>query len=163
PVQPEQTLDRAYASRPELRQIAALQGRAELEKRAAADQRLPRVTVSGAWTQLGLTPGTVIPVYQYSGNIDIPIFTGGRIDAQRAKADLAIRELKQQEQEARDRVALEVKTAIAQLQSARNEVEVANLGIQLARQEVEQARDRFQAGVANNVEVITAQDGLSRA
>ena len=30
-------------------------------------------------------------------------------------------------------------------------------------QEVVQARDRFQAGVANNIEVITAQDELSRA
>ena len=40
---------------------------------------------------------------------------------------------------------------------------VANLGVDLARQEVEQARDRFQAGVANNIEVITAQDELARA
>jgi outer membrane protein len=40
---------------------------------------------------------------------------------------------------------------------------VAKLGVQLAQQEVEQARDRFQAGVANNVEVITAQDALARA
>ena len=37
------------------------------------------------------------------------------------------------------------------------------LGIDLARQEVEQARDRFQAGVANSVEVVQAQDGLARA
>ena len=56
-----------------------------------------------------------------------------------------------------------MKTAIAQLDSARSEVEVANLGVDLARQEVEQARDRFQAGVANNIEVITAQDELARA
>ena len=42
-------------------------------------------------------------------------------------------------------------------------MDVANLGVQLARQEVEQARDRFQAGVANNIEVITAQDELARA
>ena len=40
---------------------------------------------------------------------------------------------------------------------------VANLGVDLARQEVGQARDRFQAGVANNIEVITAQDELARA
>jgi outer membrane protein len=71
--------------------------------------------------------------------------------------------LKQQEQELRNRIALEVKTAIAQLGSARSEVDVANLGVDLARQEVEQARDRFQAGVANNIEVITAQDELARA
>jgi outer membrane protein TolC len=52
---------------------------------------------------------------------------------------------------------------VAQLDAARNEVEVANLGVQLSKQEVEQARDRFQAGVANNIEVISAQDSLARA
>jgi len=56
-----------------------------------------------------------------------------------------------------------VKTAVAELDAARSEVDVANLGVSLARQEVEQARDRFQAGVANNIEVITAQDELARA
>jgi len=50
-----------------------------------------------------------------------------------------------------------------QLESARNEVRVANLGVDLAREEVNQARDRFTAGVANNIEVISAQDALSRA
>jgi outer membrane protein TolC len=33
----------------------------------------------------------------------------------------------------------------------------------LARDEVTQARDRFQAGVTNNLEVVTAQDELARA
>jgi len=56
-----------------------------------------------------------------------------------------------------------VKTSIAQLVAARNEVDVANLGVDLARQEVDQARDRFQAGVANNIEVVTAQNELARA
>jgi outer membrane protein TolC len=35
--------------------------------------------------------------------------------------------------------------------------------VELSRQEVDQARDRFQAGVANNIEVISAQDSLARA
>ena len=56
-----------------------------------------------------------------------------------------------------------MKTAVAQLESARHEVDVANLGAGLAREEVVQARDRFAAGVANNIEVISAQDALSRA
>jgi outer membrane protein len=159
----DRALERAYATRPELRQIGALQQRAALEQKTAGDQRLPRVSVSGGWMEQGLTPNTAIPVYEYRGNVDFPIFTGGRIEAQKVKAELAIRELKQQEQETRNRIALEVRTALAQLRSARSEVEVANLGIQLARQEVEQARDRFQAGVANNIEVISAQDVLSRA
>ncbi len=159
----DQTLERAYAARPELKQIAVQEQRADLDLRTAADERLPKLSFSGFWLQQGLAPGTVIPVYQYQGSLDVPIFTGGRISAERAKADLAIRQLKQQEQDLRNGIALEVKTAAAQLEAARSEVTVANLGVQLARQEVEQARDRFQAGVANNVEVVTAQDALSRA
>jgi outer membrane protein TolC len=58
---------------------------------------------------------------------------------------------------------VEVKSATAQLESARVEVEAANLGVNLAREEVTQAQDRFRAGVANNIEVITAQDELARA
>ena len=77
--------------------------------------------------------------------------------------DLEQKKNSQQEQEQRNAIALEVKTAIAQLDSARNQVEVANLGVKLANEEVEQARDRFQAGVANNIEVIQAQDALARA
>jgi outer membrane protein TolC len=42
-------------------------------------------------------------------------------------------------------------------------VDVANQAVGLANEEVTQARDRFQAGVANNIEVVTAQDALARA
>ena len=162
-VSTDQTLERAYSTRPELRQILSQEQRAELERKTATDQRLPKLTLSGGWLEQGLTPTGIIPVYQYQASLDFPLFTGGRIEAQRTQADLAIRQLKQQEQELRNRIALEVKTAIAMLESARSEVTVANLGVDLARQEVVQARDRFQAGVANNIEVITAQDELSRA
>jgi outer membrane protein TolC len=146
-----------------LRALRSEEERAALADRTAADQRLPKVNFSGFWAQQGLTPDTIIPVYQYQGSIIVPIFTGGRIQADRAKAGLAIRQLQQQETELRNRIALEVKNAIAQVESARNEVTVANAGIQLATEEVTQARDRFQAGVANNLEVITAQDELARA
>jgi outer membrane protein TolC len=58
---------------------------------------------------------------------------------------------------------LDVKTSLLNLKSARNQVAVATLGVQLAKEEVEQSRDRFKAGVANNIEVIQAQDALARA
>jgi outer membrane protein len=162
-VNADQTLDGAFKARPELRQIAAQQQRAALESRAASDARLPRLSVSGFWSEQGLNQSTAIPVYSYSATIEVPLFTGGRIAAERARADIVIRELKQQEQELRNQVAFEVKTALAQLSSARSEVDVAKLGVDLARQEVEQSRDRFQAGVTNNVEVVQAQDVLARA
>ncbi len=159
----DEALERAYRARPELRQIALEEQRAALEAKSAADERLPKLTLGGVWLEQGLTPASSIPVYQYQASLDVPLFTGGRIQAGRAKAELALRQLRQQEQDVRNRIALEVKTAMTQLDSARSEVNVANLGVQLARQEVDQARDRFQAGVANNIETVTAQDALSRA
>lgn len=159
----DQTIERAYANRPELKQLAVQERQADIALRTAADERLPHVTVKGDWTEQGLTPTTVIPSYTYQASVDVPILTGGRIQAERAQADLNIKQLKQQETDLRNRIALEVKTAIAQLESARSEVDVANQGVELARQEVVQARDRFQAGVADNIEVVTAQDELARA
>ena len=163
PVNLDRTLERALQARPELRQIAAQEQRAELAVRGASDARLPKVSVSGMWAEQGLNGSTAIPIYIYQANLAVPLFTGGRIQAERAKASLALRQLKQQEQDVRNRVVLDVQTSIAQLASARSEVEVARLGIELARQEVDQSRDRFQAGVTNNVEVVQAQDGLARA
>ena len=159
----DQALDRAYAARPELKQLGYQMQQSELALRAAGESRYPKLTASGNWLQQGLTPASVIPVYNYQISLDLPLFTGGRIEAERTDADLAIRQLQQRQQELRNRVAQEVKTAVAQLDAARSEVEVANLGVALAKQEVEQARDRFQAGVVNNIEVITAQDELARA
>ena len=159
----DQTLEHAYGTRPELRQIAAQVAQAQLGLKAATEERLPKLTVSGNWLEQGLTPTSIIPVYQYQASLDVPLFTGGRIAAERAKVEIALRQLKQQEQAARDSIALEVKTSIAQLGAARSEVDVANLGVDLARQEVDQARDRFQAGVANNIEVVNAQNELARA
>jgi outer membrane protein TolC len=79
------------------------------------------------------------------------------------KAALELKKVDQERSELRNQIALEVKTSQAQLDAAQHEVDVANLGVNLAQQEVTQARDRFQAGVANNIEVVSAQDALARA
>jgi outer membrane protein TolC len=157
------TIERAWAERPEMKALVSQIRAQEIEKKGVKAQRLPRLSLIGSWSQEGITPTTVIPTYNYEASFDIPLFTGGRIQAQTAIADIELRKLGQQQQELRNRIALEVKTAAEQLESAKSEVQVANQGVDLAREEVVQARDRFQAGVANNIEVVTAQDELSRA
>lgn len=119
--------------------------------------------MNGSWSLEGLTPTTMIPAYQFGAAFEVPLFTGGRIQAETATADLEIRKLEQTERDLRNEIAQEVKTSLAQLESARVQVEAANLGVRLAKEEVVQAQDRFRAGVANNIEVITGQDELARA
>ena len=159
----DETIEQAWVVRPEMQALAAQIREAELDRKGVEAEKLPKLSLVGFWNLQGVTPTSSIPVYQFGANLDIPLYTGGRIKAQSAAAGIELKKLGQQQDELRNRIALEVKTALAELDSAKSEVEVANLGIDLARQEVAQARDRFQAGVANNIEVITAQDELSRA
>lgn len=159
----DQSIAAALVNRPEMKALTAQRESLHREEEAARAQRLPVITFSGDWAYQGLSPQTSIPTYVYGGNLDIPLFTGGRIRAQVERAELELRKLDQQQLDQKNAIALEVKTAAAQLESARHEVSVANLGVDLAQQEVGQARDRFAAGVANNIEVISAQDALSRA
>jgi outer membrane protein len=118
---------------------------------------------NGNWAYLGGSSTTGIPTYNYEAAVTVPLFTGGRIHAEIVRADLEIQKLQQQEDDLRNQIALDVKTALLNLDSARSQVTVANLGMQLSKEEVDQARDRFRAGVANNIEVIQAQDSLARA
>ena len=158
-----QTLERAFSTRPEMKAVDARERAARAQQRAASESRLPKIALGGSWGYQGLSAPTAIPAYQYQVTVDVPLFTGGRIHAEMVKADLILKKVEREREELRNQIALQVKTALVQLAAARNEVDVANLGAKLAQQEVEQARDRFQAGVTNNIEVTSAQDALARA
>ncbi len=164
PITVDQSLAAAYASRPELRALRFREQAVELERKAAEAERYPSLRFDGTWGYQGLrSPREAIPAYTYTVALNLPLFTGGRIRAETARARQELEITRQQTQDVRNAVAFEVKSAAMQLEAARSEVEVANLGVKLAREEVAQARDRFQAGVANNIEVVTAQDALARA
>jgi outer membrane protein len=158
-----QSIEQAFLTRPEMKALEARETIARLEKKTAGESRLPSINLGGDWAYQGLSLESAIPSYTFQVSFDVPIFTSGRIHAQMARSDLELRKVLRERADLRDQIALEVKTGVAQLESARHEVDVANLGVKLAQEEVTQARDRFQAGVANNIEVITAQDALARA
>lgn len=159
----ETSIDAALVDRQEWKALESQIKAAEDQKKAAQYSRLPTVSFDGTFSYVGTSGNTTLPTYTYEGSVNVPLFTGGRIHAEIVRADLEIRKLEEQRADLRNQIALDVKTALLNMQSAHNEVQVANLGVQLSKEEVDQARDRFKAGVANNIEVIQAQDSLSRA
>lgn len=159
----DESLADAYRSRPEMKQLLAQQQALKYQKAADSDSRLPALTFDGNYEQQGISTGTVIPTYVYEAGISLPLFTGGRIHAQLARDELELQKINESLEDEKNEIALEVQTAAAQLESARNQVQVANLGDELAKEEVQQSGDRFRAGVADNIEVVTAQNALARA
>ena len=159
----ETLLNQALASRPEIRSLNSQQRIAKLSTDSARDERLPKLDFSGFWYYQGAHFTDGIPAYNYSLSLEFPIFTGGRIRAEVAHAKLEEQRIAEIRRQVEAQIVDEVKSALDQLNSARNSVDVANLGYKLAEDEVAQAQRRFAAGVTTNVEVITAQDALARA
>ncbi len=157
------SISQALADRQEWKAIQAQEKSLGYEKQSAEYTRLPSLRFDGNWAYLGTSSNNGIPTYLYQASVNMPLFTGGRIKAEVTKANIELQKIEQQKADLRNQIALDVKTALLNLNSARSEVQVANLGVELAKEEVSQAGDRFRAGVANNIEVISAQDSLARA
>src|ERR1700682_6535098 len=157
------SIESALSERQEWKALQERLKAAGLGKKGFQDPGAPALQFDGNFAYVGTSGNTTLPTYTYQGSVNLPLFTGGRIHAEIVRADLEIKKLDQQKDDLRNQIALDVKTALLNLQSARNEVQVANLGVQLSKEEVDQARGRFKAGVANNIEVIQAQDSLARA
>ena len=159
----EALLDQAMKQRPEVRSVNSEKRVARLTTDANREQRLPRLDFDGFWYYQGRHVNDGIPAYTYELSLDFPLFTGGRIRAQEARAKLEENRIEQTRRALEARITREVKTAFDEVTAARAAVDVANLGLKLAQDEVAQAQRRFAAGVTTNVEVITAQDALARA
>jgi outer membrane protein len=93
----DETLERAFIERPEMKALASRIRSAQLEKKAAGDARIPRIELSASWSEQGLTPATAIPAYDIGAALDVPLFTGGRIRAQMTVAELELKKLAQQQ------------------------------------------------------------------
>ena len=159
----ELLLNQALTARPEIRSLNSQKRIAELTTDSAREQRLPQLDFSGFWLYQGSRFNNGIPAYTYALSLQFPLFTGGRIRAEEARAKLEEQRVAEIRRQLEAQIVDQVKSALDQLTAARNSVEVADLGYKLAKEEVAQAQRRFQAGVTTNVEVITAQDALARA
>jgi outer membrane protein len=159
----ENLVSEALQNRPEMKALLSAERAAALRVKAAGEQRLPSLQVSALYDYQARKLSDGLGAYGYSIGLNIPLWTSGRIAAEHQRAKLEQEQIQQKRRDLEDSVEQQVKTALDQLNAARQSVKVAELGLTLSRQEVERARRRFEAGVSTNIEVITAQSDLARA
>ena len=159
----DQALQRAYAWRPDYQAAVAQVESAGHFRKAAAAEHLPTLGIDGNFGDLGVTPGNSHSVFQVTGTLKIPIFEGGRAHADALQAESTLRQAQAQLGDLRGKIDYEVRSALLDLASAAQQVEVAKVTVDLAYRTLEQARDRFTAGVSDNLEVVQAQESLATA
>jgi outer membrane protein TolC len=90
--------------------------------------------------------------------LQIPIFQGGKVHADVLQAESQLKQSQQQLSNLRGQIDYDVRVALLDLNAAADQVEVARSQVDLADQTLTQARDRFAAGVTDNLEVVQAQE-----
>ena len=159
----EATVQAALATRPDYRAAAAAVKAAELQVKAVEATRLPTLRVTVGDGQSGTTPAHNVNVYDVRGVITVPIFTGGRIRGEITEAEGAMREASAALEKTRAQVETDVRTAMSGVEWALKQLDTSAQNVGLSRQEVDLTRVRFVQGIADNSEVVNAQDRLSRA
>ena len=112
---------------------------------------------------LATRPDNVFPTWTVNAGVKIPIFEGGRIEADIRQAESVLQQRKAQREDMRGRIDQDVADAILDVGAAGEQVEVARATLDYAQQTLTQSQDRFSSGVTNNIEVIQAQEALATA
>jgi len=159
----EPSLQRAYASRSDY--LAAMQQvrAAERFRNAATAEHYPSLSFTGNYGDLGTSPGNSHGTFQVIGTLNIPIFQGGKTHGEVLEAEAKLRQNRQQLENLRGQIDYEVRASLLDLAAADEQVQVAKSSVDLADQTLTQARDRFAAGVTDNLEVVQAQEAVAGA
>ena len=152
----------AYKSRPDYQAALERVKAAEATRAAAAGDNLPSLVVNGDYGEL-VAPGNSHYTFAVTAAVNIPIFQAGRTRGKVIEADVDLKSRRREADDMKAAIYYDVKTAFMDLQAAGEQLRVATSARDVAGAALTQARDRFSAGIANNVEVVQAQEAVARA
>ncbi len=154
-------IDLAMRTRPDLRAADEQIRAAEQEVVAIKAERLPSLAAFGDYGYIGRD--RLLGTYDWGVQLSIPIFDGLRREGRIEEAKAISNEIDIRRRDLRQQAAIEVRGALLDLKSAKEEADAVREALRLAQQEVAQAQERFRAGVAGNADVFTASLSLNSA
>ena len=128
---------------------------ARLNHSAAKLERMPSIV---GYADYGVLGG--VQTHTIGAALRVPLFDGGRLESDRLQTVSLMHQEQIRQKELRSQVELEVRQALAALESTEQQVQVAEQAMVLAEEELARARRRYEAGVTNSLEVIDAQTQL---
>ncbi|MDE3110486.1 MAG: TolC family protein, partial [Acidobacteriota bacterium] len=160
----DEALKQADASRPDYQAALASVRAAQNSRRAAEAEYLPSLSFNADYGLAGTYPNvSTHGIFDVRGTLTIPIFRGGRVRGDVLQASARLQQAREQLDDLRAQIDAQVRTALLNLESAEQRVNVAQSNVDLAEQALTQSRDRFAAGVTNTVEVVQAEQQVASA
>ena len=159
----DEALKRAYASRSDYLAAMTDVRAAEFSRKAAVAGYLPSLAFNADVGAAGGHLSTATQVFDVRGTLSIPLFLGGSVHGDVLQADARLQQTRERLDNLRAQIDSDVRTALLNLQSSAELVNVARSNIDLAEETLLQSRDRFSAGVTDTVEVVQSQEAVASA
>lgn len=158
----EEVLARALESRPDFLAAKSRVEAAQAASRAAGDALLPSLRFDADYGAIGQTYGSAHGTYSFGATVRIPVFNGDT-KARRVETGSLLRQREAELADIRGRVEYDVRAALLDLRAADLQLQASNTNRQLSEAQLTQARDRFGAGVASNLDITQAQEAVAAA
>ena len=152
---PEESLNRAYANRPDLK---ALQWEYDAAKRSIDYAKTGNYPNLSGTAGIGKT-GRDFPLndeWSIGAGLSIPIFTGFNVRYQVDEARSNLITKKAEIDRLKQNIKLDVQKALVNLSEIKEAITVASVGMYQAKQNREQAEGRYAEGIGNAIEVSDA-------
>lgn len=130
--------------------------------RASKARSLPRLAVGGNYGAIGRTLSNMNGTGAAQLSLSFTVFDRDR-QGEQQEINARIQRVERQAADLKLGIEQDIRQALLRLESATEEVTVAVAGLDLAQKELDLAKLRFQSGVTNNIEVVNAQDSVARA
>lgn len=159
-----QALAAAYSGRPDYLASEADVQAAQLSLQAAAAENYPSLSTAADYGDIG-SPNfnTSHGTFSFAVSLNVPIFQGTQVRAAKLQANALLARRQAELASLKGQIDQQVRAAFLNLTSSSDLVSVARDNIHLASQTLSQAEDRFRAGVADNLEVVQAQESVATA
>jgi len=124
---------------------------------ASKANRYPEIEAVGDYGLSGTSPTNSKTVGEIGARATMPIFTSGRIKGDIKEQEARLHEAVLTKEDVSRQIEEDVRIAIENLASSEEEVAAADQTVQLSDRELEMARDRYAAGIGDNITVTSAQ------
>jgi outer membrane protein TolC len=159
----EQALSTALMQRYDYQSYKAQVRAAEEAVKSASAQRYPTGNITADYGDVGTSIASSHGTFTFVASARFNIFDAGRISADVIQAKAALKQRQDELADLGGQIDYQVRAAFLDIRTAADLVAVADSNLQLANQTLDQARDRFTAGVTDNIEVVQAQESVASA
>ena len=160
----QQAVEEALGSRPEVQGQFTRVKASELAYSAITGERLPSLVAQGDYGLIGNRWNNTLDSYNMALSLQIPIFDGAQREGHIAEAKSQLRQEGFRLRAVLNQVKMEVSDAMASLVAAREQVDIAKVGLKMATKELGLARERYAViTAASHFELTNGLSAVARA